>query len=63
MEKTETVTGPEKLKCKFCNVKVRRWRKIGKQTIDGWDTLKEHILLYHPQEAEKMGMSWYSRGQ
>lgn len=56
---TKTPTAQDattKLKCRFCHVKVNRWLKEGKRTIDGFDTMKEHIILFHPEEADKMEM-------
>lgn len=46
------------LQCKFCGVKVLRWKMVGKRKVDGFDTIKEHIMTYHEDEAEKMGMAW-----
>lgn len=47
----------DKLKCKFCHIKVNRWKKTsGGNMINGFDTLKDHIMIYHPEEAEKIGM-------
>lgn len=54
MKETQTA----KLKCRFCPVKVNRWKIEGKRKIDGFDTMKDHIMLYHPDEAEKMEMKW-----
>lgn len=53
-ETTET----KKLKCKFCAVKVNRWKTVGKRKVDGFETMKEHILMHHEVEAEKMEMTW-----
>lgn len=50
---------PQKLKCKFCHVKVNRWKKAsGGRKIDGFETIRTHILQYHPEEAERMEMKW-----
>ncbi len=49
----------KKLKCKFCNVRVNRWKKTKDgETVDGFDTLKEHIIIYHPEQADKMEMQF-----
>lgn len=57
--KDEAHAKPAKLKCKFCRVKVSLWKKTkGGRIIDGFDTLKEHMMLYHPEEADKMEITW-----
>lgn len=49
----------KKLKCKFCPARFNRWKTTkGGKKIDGFDTVRDHVMIHHPDEADKMGMKW-----
>lgn len=48
-----------KLKCKFCSARFNRWKTLKNgDKVDGFETVRDHIMLYHPDEATKLEMKW-----